>query len=119
MPRALWIADALRAEGVTVVEEPGWRERGSATFMPKGVICHHTAGPARGDAPSLHTCIHGRSDLPGPLCQIVLNSATRIQEHITLCKKVEISANHVLLCGALNSFLRDGLLAFNGYGLDT
>jgi len=36
------------------------------------VICHHTAGPARGDAPSLHTCIHGRSDLPGPLCQIVL-----------------------------------------------
>ena len=72
MPRALWIADALRAEGVTVVEEPGWRERGSATFMPKGVICHHTAGPARGDAPSLHTCIHGRSDLPGPLCQIVL-----------------------------------------------
>lgn len=72
MARALWLADALRAEGVTVTEHPGWRERGSATFNPKGVICHHTAGPARGDAPSLGICVDGRSDLPGPLCQIVL-----------------------------------------------
>ena len=72
MPRALWLADALRAEGVTVEEHPGWRERGSATFNPKCVICHHTAGPARGDAPSLGVCINGRPGLPGPLCQIVL-----------------------------------------------
>jgi len=72
MPRALWLADALRAEGVTVEEHPGWKERGSATFNPKGVICHHTAGPARGDAPSLGICVNGRPDLPGPLCQIVL-----------------------------------------------
>lgn len=72
MTRALWLADALRAEGVTVVEEPGWRDRGNPTFSPKGVICHHTAGPARGDAPSLGTCINGRPGLPGPLCQIVL-----------------------------------------------
>lgn len=72
MPRALWLADALRAEGVTVTEHPGWRERGSSTFSPKGVICHHTAGPARGDAPSLGTCVNGRPGLPGPLCQIVL-----------------------------------------------
>ena len=72
MPRAPWLADALRAEGVKVVEEPGWRDRGSATFNPKGVICHHTAGPAKGDAPSLGVCINGRPGLPGPLCQIVL-----------------------------------------------
>lgn len=72
MPRALWLADALRAEGVKVAEHPGWRDRGSATFAPKGVICHHTAGPARGDAPSLGTCVNGRPGLPGPLCQIVL-----------------------------------------------
>lgn len=72
MPRALWLADALRAEGVKVVEAAGWRDRGSATFNPKGVICHHTAGPARGDAPSLGVCINGRPGLPGPLCQIVL-----------------------------------------------
>ena len=72
MPRALWLPDALRAEGVKVIEHPGWRERGSATFAPKGVICHHTAGPARGDAPSLGVCVNGRSDLAGPLCQIVL-----------------------------------------------
>lgn len=72
MPRATWIADALRAEGVRVQEYPRWKERGSATFNPRGVICHHTAGPARGDAPSLDVCINGRRDLPGPLCQIVL-----------------------------------------------
>lgn len=72
MPRALWLADALRAEGVKVVEAAGWRDRGSATFSPKGVICHHTAGPKRGDAPSLGVCINGRPGLPGPLCQIVL-----------------------------------------------
>lgn len=72
MPRALWLADALRAEGVRVVENPGWDERGSPTFSPRGVICHHTAGPARGDAPSLNVCINGRPGLPGPLCQVVL-----------------------------------------------
>lgn len=72
MPRALWLADALRAEGVKVIEHPGWFERGSAVFNPRGVICHHTAGPKRGDAPSLHVCVNGRPGLPGPLCQIVL-----------------------------------------------
>ena len=72
MARALWLADALRAEGVTVVEYAGWRERGSSTFTPKGLICHHTAGPAKGDAPSLGICVNGRSDLPGPLAQVVL-----------------------------------------------
>jgi len=51
MPRALWLADALRAEGVTVEEYPGWRERGSATFNPKGVIAHHTTGMAMSDTP--------------------------------------------------------------------
>lgn len=72
MTRALWLPDALRAEGVHVVEHPGWQTRGKPTFEPGGVICHHTAGPARGDAPSLRTCVDGRPDLPGPLAQIVL-----------------------------------------------
>lgn len=72
MTRVLWLPDALRAEGVTVVEHPGWQTRGNATFAPRGVVCHHTAGPARGDAPSLGTCVSGRPDVPGPLCHVVL-----------------------------------------------
>lgn len=73
MPRQLWIADAARAAGLTVVEVDGWRERGSSTFNPRGLVCHHTAGPAAGgDAPSLRTVRDGRSDLPGPLSQFVL-----------------------------------------------
>lgn len=72
MPRQLRIADALRAEGCTVNEVPGWEQRGSQAFDPVGLIVHHTAGPARGDAPSLKVCIEGRSDLPGPLCHVLL-----------------------------------------------
>ena len=72
MTRVLWLPDALRSEGVTVVEHPGWQTRGNATFTPRGVVCHHTAGPARGDAPSLGTCVTGRPDVPGPLCHVVL-----------------------------------------------
>lgn len=70
--RVAWLARALRTEGVTVVEHPGWLTRGRELGDVQGVICHHTAGPTRGNAPSLGTCVNGRSDLPGPLAQIVL-----------------------------------------------
>lgn len=70
--RVTWLADALRAEGVKVQEHPGWRTRGGDLGQVQGVICHHTAGPTRGNAPSLSTCVNGRPDLPGPLAQIVL-----------------------------------------------
>lgn len=71
MPRALWIADRCRAFGLRTVEVDGWRERGSSTFQPRGVVAHHTAdGP--GELPSLRVLINGRSDLPGPLCQVGL-----------------------------------------------
>lgn len=66
------IAVRLRNAGLTVVEVDGWRERGSSTFDPKGVVCHHTAGGPSGNAPSLAVCIHGRSDLPGPLCHVLI-----------------------------------------------
>jgi hypothetical protein len=38
----------------------------------RGVICHHTAGPANGIMPSLGIITNGRSDLPGPLAQLGL-----------------------------------------------
>ena len=72
MPRQLWIADQARNWGLTVVEVDGWRERGSASFSPAGVVCHHTAGPASGDIPSLRLLINGREDCAGPLCNFGL-----------------------------------------------
>jgi peptidoglycan hydrolase-like protein with peptidoglycan-binding domain len=73
MARANNLAAVLRKYGCNVVEVAGWQTRGSSTFNPKGVVAHHTAGPRVGDAPSLGICIRGRSDLPGPLAQVVLS----------------------------------------------
>ncbi len=71
------IADRLRAERLEVVEVPGWKTRGRtyADFNPRGSCNHHTAGPPdRPDrrTPSLGIVINGRSDLPGPLCNVYL-----------------------------------------------
>jgi hypothetical protein len=65
------IADRLRAQGVRVTEVDGWQTRGSSSFTPRGSVNHHTAGGANGTCPSLNTCIYGRSDLPGPLCNVL------------------------------------------------
>jgi hypothetical protein len=71
--RALWLADALRAEGLHVVEQPGWQTRGDAVLDPAVVVCHHTASSSNGgDSPSLSIVVNGRSDLPGPLCNVLL-----------------------------------------------
>lgn len=73
----VWLADALRAAGLTVVETDGWRER-TATSGPQpapvGVLEHHTATPAsyENPAPSVQLCIDGRPDLAGPLCHAVI-----------------------------------------------
>lgn len=72
MPRDLGIANRLRAAGLKVVEVAGWQTRGLSTFDPKGSVDHHTAGPRTGNAPSLRICTEGRSDLPGPLCHVLI-----------------------------------------------
>lgn len=68
------LADAARASGLPVVEEPGWRTRGHGGLAgpPQAIICHHTAGPTTGDAPSLRVVRDGRPDLAGPLAHLVL-----------------------------------------------
>lgn len=75
------IAAWLRAEGLDVVEVPGWRTRGrdfagvAPVLNAKGAVNHHTAGPpdaAGRKTPSLGICVNGRSDLPGPLCNVYL-----------------------------------------------
>jgi hypothetical protein len=71
---ATWLADALRAGGLPVVEHAGWKTRGRpGTFTPKGVLVHHTAGARTGDLPSLSYVISGSSALPGPLSQLMLS----------------------------------------------
>lgn len=72
MGRDLGIANRLRAAGLNVVEVAGWQTRGSDSFNPRGSVDHHTAGPRTGNAPSLGVVVNGRSDLPGPLCNVLV-----------------------------------------------
>lgn len=69
--RVPWLADVLRAEGLVVIEEPGWRGRGNALTGVTGVIGHHTASAQGKNCPSVRTVTFGRPDLPGPLCQVL------------------------------------------------
>lgn len=68
------LADACRRSGLRVVEQPGWKTRGHAAFSgsPQTIMCHHTAGPRNGEAPSLGVVTNGRPGLAGPLSQLVL-----------------------------------------------
>ena len=84
-----WLAQSLRDAGLTVVEEPGWRDRGAELpANPPVVIFHHTAGAATGDLPSRRILIEGRSDLPGPLCHVGLARSGKV--HVIAAGK----ANH-------------------------
>ena len=68
-----WLADVLRAAGLSVVEEEGWKDRGRGPMSTvRGVMLHHTAGSKKGNSPSLRLVRDGRSDLPGPLSQLFL-----------------------------------------------
>lgn len=67
------LADVIRAAGLTVIETPGWRTRGHGQMTDVlGVTCHHTAGSAHGNAPSLTVVRDGRADLAGPLAHLLL-----------------------------------------------
>ncbi|MFD0072046.1 peptidoglycan-binding protein [Streptomyces sp. NPDC127166] len=65
---------ALRAEGVDVVEHPGWRTHNrnhvGAWGPVTGVIVHHTV--SAGTANSVEMCFDGYEGLPGPLCHGVI-----------------------------------------------
>lgn len=70
--RATWLPEVLRAAGQKVALADGWESRGRDLIAVDGVLCHHTAGPTTGNAPSLHVVRDGRPDLAGPLSQLVL-----------------------------------------------
>ncbi|MGW0580484.1 peptidoglycan-binding protein [Streptomyces sp. NPDC002920] len=68
------LVDALKAEGVTVVEHAGWRTHnraGHGVWGPvNGVIIHHTV--TSGTQNSVDICWNGYTALPGPLCHGVI-----------------------------------------------
>jgi hypothetical protein len=67
------LADILRNAGLDVIEVAGWKTRGHGVMSSvKGILAHHTAGPATGDFPSLNIVRDGRPDLSGPLAQLGL-----------------------------------------------
>lgn len=68
-----WLPDVLEGAGLKIAEQPGWADRGIGDVGPiKGIICHHTAGGAKGNMPSLGVITNGRPDLRGPLAQLGL-----------------------------------------------
>lgn len=64
----------LKRWGLKVEQSPGWRTRGrNYNFYPRGILVHHTAsGSQSGNFASERIVTHGRSDLPGPLSQVLL-----------------------------------------------
>lgn len=69
----IWLPQVLKDAGLKVSLVVGWETRGRGDVGKSvGVICHHTAGPRKGNMPSLNTLIKGRADLPGPLAQLGL-----------------------------------------------
>ncbi len=75
-----WLAARLRqVDGLGVAEVEGWQDAGRRwrDFAPVGVLVHHTGFRATaGDPhPALRTVVDGRSDLPGPLCHLLVDRA--------------------------------------------
>ncbi|MCX5375938.1 N-acetylmuramoyl-L-alanine amidase [Streptomyces sp. NBC_00091] len=71
---------ALRAEGLTVVEVGAWRTRNRNHKGPwgpvHGVMIHHTV--TNGTAYTVELCRDGDSALPGPLCHGVITKDGRV-----------------------------------------
>lgn len=64
---------AVKNAGVKYKKVSGWASRGHGTMGSiQSIICHHTAGPARGNTPSLNVVAYGRPGLSGPLSQLFL-----------------------------------------------
>ncbi|MGD9531462.1 N-acetylmuramoyl-L-alanine amidase [Pseudonocardia sp.] len=73
------LAQACRASGLPVTEVAGWASRGRGQMSGvRTVVCHHTAGPATGEFPSLNVIRDGRPGLAGPLSQLGLGRSGRV-----------------------------------------
>jgi hypothetical protein len=74
MSELTWMGPAFRRNGLRVKAVAGWKRRGRpGTFEPRGVMFHHTASSRGGGmAPALGVVVAGRSDVTGPLCNILV-----------------------------------------------
>lgn len=74
------LAAIARRTGFPVTEVRGWQGRGDGGMAdrPQAVVCHHTAGPSRGDYPSLKVVTNGRADLRNSLAAFGLGRSGRI-----------------------------------------
>ena len=114
--RLLWLPDALRAEGCRVVCVDGWKSRGRpGAFDPYAALWHHTATTSSmsNPHPTLGMCIHGRPDLPGPLCQVLIGYDGKC--HVIAAGR----ANHAGSCnGAGPTREGDGNAQMVGFEID-
>jgi hypothetical protein len=104
------LATYLRSKGLKVQEVSGWKTRSSnwsRSFTPKGVVCHHTAGPTgNGNYPSYNTVLNGRKGLAGPLSQFGLGRDG------TVIIFGAHRANHAGVGGPLNGIPEDSANAY-------
>jgi N-acetylmuramoyl-L-alanine amidase len=103
MAEALWLADVLRAAGLTVVEQPGWRtHRRPRQWRPTYGVVHATAAPrSQSDEEQVRVVRKGRSDLPGPIANACVDRRGRW---------------HVISAGNCNTTLNGTAGPFNGLG---
>lgn len=70
--RALWLADVLRAAGLTVVEHDGWKTRGHGDFtILRAVVWHHDGSP-EGDSPGVPGFMLSHWDIAAANCWVDL-----------------------------------------------
>lgn len=73
------VLEVLQAAGLDVEAEPGWETRRGSKWSfdhrpggTLGMIVHHTAAGGSAEMPCRKICTFGRSDLAGPLVQLLL-----------------------------------------------
>lgn len=67
------LARALKKSGIKYNIASGAANRGHGGLGTiQSIMCHHTAGPASGNSPSLNVVKNGRPGLSGPLAQLFL-----------------------------------------------
>jgi hypothetical protein len=100
---ATWLADVLRAAGLTVVEHPGWKTRAVAgPWAPTFGVVHATAAPtSQSDATQIRLVRDGHSTLDGPISNACIDHDGRW---------------HVLSAGRCNSTLDGTGGPFKGRG---
>lgn len=72
-----WLPSVLRANGLNVIERPGWETRGHGDMdKVEGILCHHTAECRDANTePALNVITNGRPGLEGPLANLGLGQA--------------------------------------------